>query len=913
MEARDDQQLRSLAGGHDQASHSSDILSEAGHTGARDEVDRLRHHADTLEARYRALLDCALDAIIGVDEHGAITEYNQAAERIFGYTRAATLGSPAIDLIVPERFRERYRQGLARYLTMGVTEAQGRPIRLRARRVDGAEIPIELTFMRLAIAGSAGAELIASIRDLSDVRYKETQRAQADAEAVTTRITAAAHAAELAATFEAMSDGVLVYDLGAQIIHSNRAIATMMGFDLIENFALLPIEERVRLANVRDGVGRLLSIDDLPQTRVLRGESLTGEHAVDLIIATLYGTEIEVSCSVAPLHGVDGRLAGAVAVFRDITERRRLERQLGERAHDLEVVNARLQTVLHVLPVGVFIADAGGAFTQVNPMGRAIWGQNAPMLGSVSEYGSYVGWYPETGKQIAQDEWALARALTRGESTIGEEIRIQAFDGVLRTALASTAPIFDADGSITGGVTTLMDITEHERLTDRTRKALDGFLEITQALVGAPGDGELALEPQYAIATRLARLTRDVLACSRVSISIVEGEPATSRSIALVGLEPRLEQQWREEQAQRSPTRLSDSLQPQSLERLLAGESVAIDMTEPPYKDVPNPYAVSAALVVPMTMDGRLIGLLALDYVDDDKDGQAAPHHFTREEIQLAEASARLGAVVLERERLLREREATRARTLALEEANRRMDEFIGIAGHELRTPLTSVKANLQLSERRARALMDDVANDPRALETVERQRRLLSSAVRGIERQERLVRDLLDISRISSGKLRYRMAMCDLSSLLREVTQDVLLTAPERVVTLRLPAMPVMVTADADRVGQVVTNYLTNALKYAPLDQPVAVALRSDTEFARVEVADSGPGLSSEQQSHLFERFYRVDGIEARSGSAVGLGLGLYISRIIVERHGGEVGVDSAPGAGSTFWFTMPLGERHD
>jgi signal transduction histidine kinase len=406
---------------------------------------------------------------------------------------------------------------------------------------------------------------------------------------------------------------------------------------------------------------------------------------------------------------------------------------------------------------------------------------------------------------------------------------------------------------------------------------------------------------------RLADLTRGVLGCSRVAISTVEDERLVLRQMAITGLDPEQEREWVREHEQRPEQTLGDGLSADLVERLKAGETLALDLTKPPYNSTPNRYGTTAALVTPMTFQGRLVGLLVLDFLEQGPDGRQQPHQFTREEIQLAEAVARLGAVVLERERLLQEREATRARTLALEEANRRMDEFIGIAGHELRTPLTSVKANLQLAERRARNLADGPA-DRATSQNIARLVHLLSNAVNGVERQERLVRDLLDISRISSGKLTYRMAPCDLTALTREITQELLLTAPGREMRVILPDAPVMAQADADRVGQVLTNYLTNALKYSPSNHPITVTLRHDETQSRIEVADEGPGLTNEQQRGLFERFHRVEGIEAQHGSGVGLGLGLYISRMIVERHGGEVGVASAPGEGTTFWFTLPL-----
>ena len=130
---------------------------------------------------------------------------------------------------------------------------------------------------------------------------------------------------------------------------------------------------------------------------------------------------------------------------------------------------------------------------------------------------------------------------------------------------------------------------------------------------------------------------------------------------------------------------------------------------------------------------------------------------------------------------------------------------------------------------------------------------------------------------------------------------------------------MPVL--ADGDRIRQALANYLTNAVKYSPPDQPIAVLVRrSGGGEARrgvgsqgepivcVEARDMGLGLSEEQQRHVFERFHRAPGIEALNGSGIGLGLGLYISKTNIERHGGSVGVDSAPGQGSTFWFALPL-----
>jgi signal transduction histidine kinase len=175
-----------------------------------------------------------------------------------------------------------------------------------------------------------------------------------------------------------------------------------------------------------------------------------------------------------------------------------------------------------------------------------------------------------------------------------------------------------------------------------------------------------------------------------------------------------------------------------------------------------------------------------------------------------------------------------------------------------------------------------------------------------------RLINDLLDISRIQSGLLEMRQDTCDLAEIVRACMDTQRLVWPGRTITLDEPAESVHIRADADRIGQVVTNYMTNALKYSAADQPVAVNLRLEGTAAYVQVRDQGPGLAVEQQVHIWERYRRVQGVAVRDKTRGGgsLGLGLYISRTIIEQHGGRVGVESTPGRGSTFWFILPLSQ---
>jgi PAS domain S-box-containing protein len=274
-----------------------------------------------------------------------------------------------------------------------------------------------------------------------------------------------------------------------------------------------------------------------------------------------------------------------------------------------------------------------------------------------------------------------------------------------------------------------------------------------------------------------------------------------------------------------------------------------------------------------------------------------------------------VGAVLIlgdrtERNRLAREREEARANELALQETTRSMDEFLAIASHELKSPLATMKMTLQALTRRLYGRPPQkMAPEVRTQITAEAQP-FLETAERAVSRMVRLVGDLLEVTRIRVGALELRLAPCDLAAIVRAAVAEQLLVQPSRTVRLEMPAPTqlVPVVADADRLGQVVTNYLTNALTYSQADRPVAVRLEVAGASATVSVQDEGPGIPVDEQARVWELYHRVPGVEAQAGSGVGVGLGLHISRTIVERHGGQVGVESEVGTGSTFWFTLPL-----
>jgi PAS domain S-box-containing protein len=276
------------------------------------------------------------------------------------------------------------------------------------------------------------------------------------------------------------------------------------------------------------------------------------------------------------------------------------------------------------------------------------------------------------------------------------------------------------------------------------------------------------------------------------------------------------------------------------------------------------------------------------------------------------EAVLEINRDISEITRLNNEQAEAYARELSLRATKERMDEFLSIASHELRTPLTTIKGNLQLASMRLNYFIRKVLRENNALEKdLDEITTMLNRAERQVNIQNRLIRDLMDTTHIQVDTIELNMELCDLARILTDAVNDLRSSTPTRVIQVsQAQKAEIPVIADADRISQVITNYLTNALKYSPPESPIHVNLQCQGGEAHISVRDEGVGLTPEEQQHVWERFYQVKGNKRQKGFSSGLGLGLYICQAIIEEHGGEVGVKSAKGQGSTFWFTLPLAD---
>jgi signal transduction histidine kinase len=221
-----------------------------------------------------------------------------------------------------------------------------------------------------------------------------------------------------------------------------------------------------------------------------------------------------------------------------------------------------------------------------------------------------------------------------------------------------------------------------------------------------------------------------------------------------------------------------------------------------------------------------------------------------------------------------------------------RKDEFISLASHELRTPLTSLLGYTQL-------LQCELAGSdhPRTLRTLAR---METQA----KRLSRLIADLLDLSKIQAGRLTFAEEAVDVDALVREVVEQLQQTSTQHRISIEGSA-PGTVVGDRERLGQVLINLLTNAVKYAPQAEQIIVHLTSTAEGLTVSVQDFGSGIPTSEQKKIFERFYRVAGEQNRT--AAGLGLGLFIAHQIIEHYRGKLWVESVKGQGSTFSYSLP------
>lgn len=296
--------------------------------------------------------------------------------------------------------------------------------------------------------------------------------------------------------------------------------------------------------------------------------------------------------------------------------------------------------------------------------------------------------------------------------------------------------------------------------------------------------------------------------------------------------------------------------------------------------DLMRKIGFTSAMIVPFVVRDTVIG--AITFVSAESQRQ-----YTKSDLLMAEEVAGRAALAIENSRLYTQ----------MQKAVRLRDEFISVASHELNTPITSLKMYTQVMQRQLKRHSTDVSIDS-----------LLKMDTQ-INKLSLLIGDLLNISKLQHGKLEFVMEALDINELILETVEAIQATEKKHTIVIQ-GKIKRKIYADRYRMYQVITNLLTNAIKYSPSSEKIIISVEAEKNTTIIRVQDFGIGIELDQQKNIFDQFYRVN--SPKEKTYPGLGMGLYIAREIVKRHGGEIHVTSEKGNGSIFTIILPYEPIH-
>lgn len=555
----------------------------------------------------------------------------------------------------------------------------------------------------------------------------------------------------------------------------------------------------------------------------------------------------------------------------------RIQQSLGD-SIDRQV--RRTETMIAGMSDGVMLVDAEGETVFLNPAAQQLLGRSdvgVPIDRHAETYGLLNG----QGEPIDAKELPAAQALSTGRPVRDVTMRIAREDHQI--AISTSATPLHEGARLSGVIVTFRDTTEWVRLEEELQQQA----ERAQILADAGAFFASNIDPAWvnqAIAERVAEVLGDWAAVILKSPDSNELRVASiyHRDMASLGLA------W--SYIYRQPLIAGEGIIGQvvstgypSLTQNLStsGATPSIPDLEGGYHAAPMKLA--SLLILPLRTGREMLGALMIAANDPERS-------MTDEKLPLAEVLAERAGLAIENAKLYTEQVDARRK---VEDLSRLKDEFLSIASHELRTPVTSIKGYTQL----AKTLIRE--ND---LTTSEE---YLDVALDQIDRMSRLILELLDVSRIETGRLEIRRESIPWSTFVCEAVHRHHTGVSDRRFQLNVPVSNRRVVGDRDRLEQVLGNLMENAVKYSPEGNEIVISLEDRGDQLVTSVADRGIGIPSDELGQVFERFHR--GRQVSSANYGGLGLGLYITKQIVERHGGTIWVESREGLGTTFFFSLP------
>jgi PAS domain S-box-containing protein len=647
----------------------------------------------------------------------------------------------------------------------------------------------------------------------------------------------------LRVTLASIGDAVIATDPGGRVTFLNPVAQSLTGWTL-EEASGVPLDAVFRIIN--EETRRAV---ESPAARALQLGQVV-ELANHTLLIARDGTERPIDDCAAPIRQASGQVAGAVLVFRDVTERRRAERALRESEERFRLL------VEGTKDYAIYLLDPQGRVVTWNSGAERIKGYRADEV--IGE--SFVRFYPPEDVQAGKPEWGLKLALANG--THSEEGWRLRKDGTRFWASVVLTALRGEDGRLRGFSKVTRDVTERRQAEENARKLLQ-----EEAARKAAQD---ALD-EARRAEAAERAQREQM---RVTLeSIGDGIVVTDARGCVTMLNPVAEA-------------LTGLKKDEAAGRPL--EEVFHIVNEQTGHLAPNPVAR-------VLQEGVVVGLanhtvlVARDGTRRPIDDSAAP---------IRDEQARISGVVLvfrdvtERRRA---EEQVRRQNQELEAAARQKDEFLATLAHELRNPLAPIRSALEIVK-----LGDDspVAVG-RVREMMERQ----------LVHLVRLVDDLLDVSRITRDRIELRRERVALPVVVQNAVEasGPLIEAARHQLTITLPPEALHIAGDVTRLSQVVANLLNNAAKYTSPGGHIWLTVEKQAGEAVVRVKDTGIGIPADMLAEVFEMFVQVDRSSDRTQG--GLGIGLTLVKRLVELHGGRVESHSeGPGKGSEFVVRLPL-----
>ena len=541
----------------------------------------------------------------------------------------------------------------------------------------------------------------------------------------------------------------------------------------------------------------------------------------------------------------------------------------------------RTEALIAGMADGVMLVDEEGKTVFINPAGQRLLGKTdvgVPIFRHAEAYRLRDG----HGRLLNPQELPAAQALSTGRAVQDMTVIISRDQD--RVAVSMSATPLHEDGRTTGVVVTFRDITERRALEEQMQLQA----ERAQILADAGAFFASNIDPNWvtqAIAERVAEVLGD---WSAVILRTADSKDLNVASIyhrdmASLGLA------W--SYIYRQPLIVGEGLIGQVVATgypsLTTNVRGTYDDTNPGGTYHPSPAKLASLLILPLRTRREMIGALVIAANDPDR-------AMTDDKLPLAELLAERASLAIENAKLYTEQVEARRK---VEDLSRLKDEFLSIASHELRTPVTSIKGYTQL----AKMLIKE--GD---LNTSEE---YLDIALDQIDRMSRLILELLDVSRIETGRLEIRREPIAWSHFVRDVVHRHHTAVSDRRFHVSVPEDGKVITGDRDRLEQVLGNLLENAVKYSPDGSDITVTVDNRGDSFVTAVCDRGIGIPSDELGQVFERFHR--GRQVSSTNYGGLGLGLYITKQIIERHGGSIWVESKEGQGTTFYFSLPVADQ--